>query len=790
MKRNTKTQNLNAFPIGKTLAGLFLVCALTAHGQMATKGNLYIADNGNMYIGSSAYYFESGGSTATSRTASVHGALVFNNATFNGASDSHFIDGYARSLGTSAAIFPIGQSAVYAPAKVLPSASATTDAAYFRSAPSTVGATLDSGLNAISTVEYWDVRSTATASISLTWRASSDLALLSGNTLSKLTIAGWNGSNWIEIPSAVDTTSILGGASSLNDGSITSLAPVDTSAYTAFTLAVKGDCASLVPSSGITKTWNGSWSPSAPTISDPVVIGINYFGGSFSCNSLTLNANLNLSNGQYVEVVNGVTGTGTVYLASEASFVQRNPAATAPSIVLTKVTRPMRRFDYVFLSSPINDGTAFYNLLRNNNQVAVNASYGNYPNSAFGAIRELNAQGTGYQTATTCTIGKGNNVFVRNQAPYSTSSASGSWNNEFNTIYAKIPGTANNGNVSVSVPATYHAMIGNPYPCAIDGEKLLSAAGANVRQTLYYWTFTTPTSATNTYNEVGDWATWTTLGGVSASGSSLVPNGSIASMQSVMVTAANATPTTFNITNCMKKTGSNDVFFRTVNTGEKNRYWLNLTGSAGTTSQILLGYVADATYGDDLKYDALRLQGTGYTYLSSLVDGKNFVIQARPDFEDTDIVPLGIYKGAANETFTLSLGNKDGIFSNDQQIYLHDRALGVYHNFANGAYAFTQPAAGIDNNRFEIVYRDNALGTGELENNRVIADINHQVFTATAATAMSNVQVYDLTGRKVQEFNAEGQTSFSVPFLHAQAVYIAKIKLENGAYATVKLINQ
>ena len=797
LKRNTKKQNVKATALREILLGSLLVCGLSSYSQVANKGNLYIADNATMNIGSSAYYFESGGSSQTSRTALTHGALAFNtNAAFNGASNSHYLDGYTRAIGSAAVILPIGQTNVYAPAKVLPSAAAIINAAYFRSAPSTVGSSIDNGITAISAVEYWDIQSDKTATISLTWSATSDLALLSGNTLSKLTIVGWNGTAWVEIPSVVDTTSVLGTTSTLTAGSITSEAPVTTSGYSAFSLGIKSQCASLIASSGNVKTYSGAgWSPSAPTITDPVVINSNYSAGSFSCNSLTINANVVLSNGQYIEVVNGVTGTGKITMASEASFIQRNPASLAPTIELTKITRPMRRWDYVLLSSPINNGTDFFNLLKNNNFVAAEvngaANFGVYPQSAFGNINQFNAQGTGYETNTSSvTIGKGVNVFIKNQAPFSTSGATGSWNNQFFKIHMKIPGVANNGNVAVTVPASYNAMIGNPYPGAIDGKELLDAAGPNVRKTLYYWTFATPMTVLDggfVYNS-GDYATWTPAGGVAGANSPMVPNGSIASMQSVVVTAANATPTTFNITNCMREKVGNDQFFRS--SASKDRFWLKLTGSANTQSEILMAYLPDATYGDDIDYDGKRFAGGHYTYLSSLIGNNIYTIQARPSFDDTDAVPLGIYKGAANESFTIGLSNKEGVFSDGQPIILHDKSLNIYHDLGTGDYAFTQPAAGIDNNRFEIVYRAPFLGTSDTNSNHVMASINNEVFMATALSPISSIQIFDMTGRKIQEFSANGQKSITVPFIHAQAVYITKIKLEDGSLATVKLINQ
>ena len=794
MKINTKKQISKAFLIRNTLMGVLLGATLSSGAQVANKGNMYIADNADMYIGSSAYYFESGGSSATSRTAALHGALSFSAATFNGASDSHFIDGYARAIGSTATLFPVGQTAVYAPVKVAPSASATVNAAYFRAAPSTIGSTLDAGVTAISTVEYWGVVSSSNAVITLTWRASSNLAALSQNSLSNITIAGWNGTAWVDLSATVDATSVLGGSSTLTAGSVTTDAAIAPGAYTVYTLGIKGGCSTLVASSGNIKTWNGSWTPSAPGLTDPAVIN-TAFSGTLECNSLTLNANITLANGQYLDVVNGVTGTGKVIMSTQASIVQHNPASPGPAIELIKTSPPLRRYDYMALSSPITVGQDFFNLLRNKDNVATESTvlpgtgaYGTQPMSAIGTIKELNPQGTLHTNATTATVGKGLIAYVKNQAPYSLSTSPGSWNDQYKTLYMKITGTANNGDVPVTVPASYNAIIGNPYPSAIDGQKLLDAAGAHVRKTLYYWSHATPISAAGTYNQTGDYATWTEAGGTAATGSAIVPTSKIGSMQSVYLQALDANATTFNITNCMRLTGDNTQFFRT--TASKDRFWLNLTGSGvvPTQSQILLAYLPDATYGDDIRYDAKRLDGTTYSYLSSVIDDKNFVIQARPTFDDTDIVPLSIYKAALNETFTISLGNKEGVFDAGQVIYLYDASLNVYHDLASGGYSFVQNA-GMDANRFKVVYRNNALSIGEVVSNKVLAFIDNQVFTASSSLRMSDIQIFDMRGRQIAQFNADGQKSFAVPFVHAMAPYIAKIRLENGTYATVKLIN-
>lgn len=213
---------------------LFKVNSLQA--QIHHDGDLHISDNSVLYVGFDNLNFGVG-STTTTRTKTTYGVLSFSNgASCSGASDMHFVDGYAQTQSDKAFILPIGQSGVYAPIQVIPSSTDGVDAAYFRTAPSAIGSVLEETISSMSSIEYWDIKSVGVKSgISLSWRTSSAISELTSSILPKLTIVGWNGSAWVIIPSTVDEYSILGEISSLVSGSISSNAAVDLSAYTAFT---------------------------------------------------------------------------------------------------------------------------------------------------------------------------------------------------------------------------------------------------------------------------------------------------------------------------------------------------------------------------------------------------------------------------------------------------------------------------------------------------------------------------------------------------------------------------
>lgn len=231
---------------------LFVLLGSTAiRAQIQNKERLFINDNTAFHIATGSYSFASG-STITTRTKGNHGLLSFGtNANWTAASDNHYVDGYVRFFGREAFVFPIGQSGVFAPVLVNPSAAEGVEAAYYRDNPTVIGRSLEETLAAISGKEYWDIRSESSFStaveIELSWRSTSEIAILTSNEIADLTIVGWNGKKWIPIPSYVDSNSIMGEESTLMSGSISSDASIDLSRYSYFTLGSKVKVAPLEP---------------------------------------------------------------------------------------------------------------------------------------------------------------------------------------------------------------------------------------------------------------------------------------------------------------------------------------------------------------------------------------------------------------------------------------------------------------------------------------------------------------------------------------------------------------
>jgi hypothetical protein len=244
------------------VSAALLLLGHLAQAQEGSQGNTTIFGGAQMTFFSNHNFVTGGGGAQpgvilTERATGNFGVLNFagDNLTSTGASDAGYVDGYVRKYGAGTFVFPVGDNGALG--QFAASADGTIGA-YFHTDPNTAAtsnlftgsdyAALPSGgpfatssigtnVEVVSTVEYWDIDGANATPLTLTWDTGSAIASLTGNNLAKLTIAGWDGTQWVAIPSKVDATSVLGGSSSLTDGSITTLSPLAPDSYTAYTFA-------------------------------------------------------------------------------------------------------------------------------------------------------------------------------------------------------------------------------------------------------------------------------------------------------------------------------------------------------------------------------------------------------------------------------------------------------------------------------------------------------------------------------------------------------------------------
>jgi len=362
---------------------------------------------------------------------------------------------------------------------------------------------------------------------------------------------------------------------------------------------------------------------------------------------------------------------------------------------------------------------------------------------------------------------------------------------------ANFEGIPNTGNIAI--PLGYlndnhsYNSVGNPYPSPINIFKFLDANSDAIDGTIWLWRKTDDP-------EKSSYAVVTKLGYQSnfipnpdnstlQDPFELHPDGILNTAQGFIVKARTENQNlVFN--NDMREAVSSQNFFRTANQKDADglvasRYWLNVT-SENAFTQILVGYTADATTGYDSGLDGETIMdGTVTVY--AMTDGKKLAIEARPEFTDTDTIPLGFKAGSAG-TYTFGLDHMDGIFSTGQHVYLKDKLTGTITNLNEGGYTFTTQA-GTFETRFEILYNE-TLDLPSFEQKDVIVYTTAKQLFVQSPEEIGAVQVYDLTGRIIYSQNNIASLQFATEAINVTEVVIVKITLNDNAVITKKIVLQ
>lgn len=760
----------------------------TTHAQMHNNGALYIGANATAYMKTGEFSFGAFASTSTKKEDPKGVLSIASGAAIASGTSSQFVDGWVNTKGTGTFTFLVGVASstnYYAPIQATPvSGSTGVSTAYFRENPNSIG-TLDASLTSISLNEYWKIVG-SNAAVSLTWNTASAPI----TELANITIAGLNSSTgkWEVINSIVDITSVLGDVSTITTGSVTSSTSIILINYSAFSIGLKSYCPQLSYAIGNAITYNGSFS-ATPTLADVVTINSSSSSiGSFSCNSLVLNADITLADGQYIEVVKGITGTGKIIMSSQASLVQRATGVSSPTIELTKASRSMKQFDYIYWGAPVI-GDVFSQL------DLAQASTANLSNAFDYKYKYVSGTGGGWQNLTVTETGKGFITRVSPQAPFATGGS--------DFINLKFTGTANNGDITVDIfhnttypnGGTSHNLLANPYPSALDADKFLQG-NTDIDGVIYIWKQQTASVGSVTPYTQADYIAYTRAGSTSPAEGFGDFSGKIASGQGFLVKAlapdpAPAPAPSVTFTNCMRLTADNDNFFKQAVTATMDRYKVNMVGDNGVFSQIVVSYLPQCTLGYDRMYDAGRNSvSTAQLYSIMENDGRKLAINARPSFADTDVVPLGVSKtGTVSENFTLSIQEKEGVFAVNTPIYVHDLLLNTYNDLTISDYTFSSDVT-LLNTRFELVYQNGTLNNPDFENSKATAFIKNGLLSVSATLEMKSIAVYDILGRNVLTISTNGLKTMTNLFPFTEGIYIAKITMQNGVIATTKLINK
>ena len=364
------------------------------------------------------------------------------------------------------------------------------------------------------------------------------------------------------------------------------------------------------------------------------------------------------------------------------------------------------------------------------------------------------------------------------------------------TFEGKFVGIPNNGDIDVTGPAVdRYFFLGNPYPSAIDVQKLWDA-NPNVLGPLYFWIHSAlPQKAPgdNTYRySSNDYVIYSATGSVDVSGGAdpRTFQGFIAAGQGFF---AKPKTTVIHFNNQMREGAtSNSDFFKVAKSSsiERNRVWLNIKNAQGAFKQLLVGYIQGATNGFDFNYDAPTIGANTSVDFYSINEEKKLTIQGRGlPFENTDVVPLG-YKSTIEGDFTISIDHADGFFD-QQEVYLEDKTTGKTTNLRNENYTFST-LAGTFADRFVLRYTNKTLGTGDFENieDSVLISVKNKVVSITSSKeTIKDVNIFNVGAQLMYSKNKVNSSELQINNLHSSdQVLLVKVTLENGSTVSKKVI--
>lgn len=528
-------------------------------------------------------------------------------------------------------------------------------------------------------------------------------------------------------------------------------------------------------------TWDGSsWSNGLPSYAKEVIFGSNFTTSTtlYACKIHTQNNAVVIANHDVFVYGSITVDTGSSYTQmNDTNLIQMDPLAeNVGPILVHRNTSNLVRLDHTLWGSPVEN----QNIYAFSPQTLTHRFY-TYQTSTDTYLSSTLSNSSTFETAKGYVVRAPNNQ---------SASVPAEWAGNFY-------GVPNNGTLSFNVaysPTYNFNLVGNPYPSTMDATDFVLANSDTIEGTLYFYAHTLSMDANGLFQSGTNYATWNATGATSATEIEVTdpayhtpaetPDGSIQVGQGFFVKAKSGGAIQF--TNALRTNNQAHQFFRTL--VEKNRIWLNLgLGTTTQINQIMIGYVTGATQNDDSQFDGVSYGNSG-SYLYSIIGSKNFVIQGRAlPFSPNDKVLLGFDCQVAG-TYSITLHHFDGLFANNQTVYIRDNQTGITSNISIAPYYFWSNE-GIYNNRFEVVYLPN-LGVydpiADANSIRIFTE-NKKLVLETHKGAFQKILVYDCLGRLLMSDLEVRLDRVELTQLEpTHQMLLVKIYTENEQWITIK----
>jgi len=570
--------------------------------------------------------------------------------------------------------------------------------------------------------------------------------------------------------------------------------------------------------------------------------GTTYFNSTVNAIQ-TISGTSNSVNFYNLEIANTLTGvsvadnfglivknavnltSGDLRLVGEAQLVQTHTGVNANTVSSGKLLRDQQgastTFAYNYWSSPVNNNTGAFSLnggLFDGTDATINP---------FTPQQILFNYGSPYNGIPAIVDG-GNNVltplYISDRWLYTYSpntSGYAGWHkiNKDSLIAPGVgftmkgtgmvsqnyvfKGSPNDGDYTFPIVIGESALLGNPYPSAMDSDKFIND-NLLLLENVLFWV----DGGTNSHNlsdYLGGYSVYNLTGGVSPSvissvsglgtAASVTPKRYMAIGQGFFVTATGTGSMLLNNSQRIFKTedGINSNFYKTSNIKNKEASKSTLVNSFIRIGyedpemfhrQLLLGFLpeAPADLGFNPGYDALMIDPRE-DELFYIIDNdltKKYVIQGVGVYDNLYEFPLGLIITQAG-THTIMLDNVENF---TDPVYIKDTVLNITHNLSDSSFNPNLPP-GEYLDRFQIVFQPTTLNVDtstkkELtvyynEHNSIIINNKNQL-------KLHTVLIFNMLGQNIVQLNnnALRETEIAIPFAYSEGLYLVKIETDQG----------
>jgi hypothetical protein len=528
-------------------------------------------------------------------------------------------------------------------------------------------------------------------------------------------------------------------------------------------------------------TWDGfTWSNGVPTITTTA-----YITGNYSESTNIVACTLTVSNNAVVSILSGynvtlygklTVETGSSFtLNSNSNLIQQTAAVNTGDITVKRISSPVYRLDYTLWSSPVSGSQTLFNFSPLTSNIGpVNIRFYTY-NTLSNQFNSVDPITTTFEAAKSYLIRVPNNWIPYNA---SLSPAPQPWTGSFT-------GVPRNGTISFTMANTSSTTginaVGNPYPSAILLDSFINENSSVIEGTLWCW------RKFNENNNLVSYSTCTTVGCTANNNATYTDDNLISVGQGFMVKAKSG-QTNLNFTNAMRSSGNVNQFFKSSD-APMDRYWLKMTNTTNnSTGQNLIAYTSNATNDYDSGLDGLYSNDSSVAFYSK-AGTQDVVINARPSFDVTDVIPL-LFKSNVAETYTFSLNQKEGIFNGTQDVLLRDNYNNVVQNLSFGDYSFNT-AIGTFTDCFDIIYQNTlSKNNPTLDVNQIIIYNKDQtIFVNSGEIIMDSIKIFDIQGRLLYSKSSINDTKTSLNLNFNNQVLLFHITSQDGDTIIKKIIN-